>query len=266
MSRFIKGDKVYMGRGDKMRTMIVDRVIDNPMLPVYQYKFEAPHDGFACGEQSIRATPDGRDLKISECYKDQYEEDVDTHYNTIANGFSQKIDATDLGFPQTAFTNLFFKPDLILVRWLKEYANGRMIIDVGCGQGHLVRMLKMVGAKAMGLEPNFNYKKYMEMRLLKGGNISDSVNEILPMDVQRAAGLIQGMGDKAMLIFARPCHSDFVEVGLDIMPNGMEALYITLPQQNLELYDDLGKYRDQAVLLDHKGISEDSEVIYSIKK
>jgi hypothetical protein len=70
MSRFKVGQTVYMDRGDKMRTLVVARVIDNPNIPLFQYSFEEPNDGFACGEQSIRAEVDGVDLIIRDCYKE----------------------------------------------------------------------------------------------------------------------------------------------------------------------------------------------------
>lgn len=263
MSRYIVGQTVYMGRGDKMRTLTVKRVIDNPMLPLYQYSFEEVN--FACGEQSVRDTIEGRDLTISECTKDNYEDQVITGYNTRSNGYGQKIDATDAEFEDSSLTNLFFKPDLKFCKWLKARANGKLIIDVGCGQGHLVRMLKMVKAKAMGIEPNLDYGAYMQMRMLRG-DISDSVNEILPYSIESAESLINGLGaEKCMLVFARPCHSNFVTVGLRNMPDGMEAIYITVPE-NLDLYNDMGEFEDIAEFVEHEGRSEDNEVVYSIIK
>jgi len=206
---------------------------------------------------------------MSDCYKEQYEDDdstfeddVATKLNTYANGFGQSINSEEVAL--NLDTNLFFKPDIMFVKWLIQYANGRMIIDVGAGQGHLVRMIKMLGGKAIGLEPNIDYMSMVTMRKAKNPNYD--INEILPMDVQRAGTMIQGLGgDKTMLVFARPCHNGFVEEGLDIMPEGMEALYITL-EENLEKYDDLGKYKNSAEHIGTMGISEDNEVVYSIKK
>lgn len=65
-SRFTVGQTVYMGRGEHLKTLVVERVIENPLLPIRQYGFEGV--GFFCGEQSIRKTIDGRDLKIGECF------------------------------------------------------------------------------------------------------------------------------------------------------------------------------------------------------
>lgn len=268
MSRFKKGDTVWMGRGENERKMVVAKVINNPMLPVYQYSFEPPHDGFACGEQSIRAEQWDEDLKISDCYKDEEDEiseddEAATRINTSAMMTRTPIDLSIHGVSNSMPGGLFFKPNLIFTEWLAKYANGRVIVDVGAGQGHLVRMLKMSGARALGIEPLFNYNEYMKYHLVRG--IVPDPNEMMPMTVKQAGGIISGMGNKAMLIFARPCHSDFVVEGLDLMSNGSEALYITVPE-NLQKYNDLGHYEDQAVLLEHEGISEDNEVIYSIKK
>lgn len=265
MARFKTGQTVYMGRGDKERELIVDRVIKNPLIPIHQYTFEAPNDGFACGEQSIRAKSSNPDLKLRDCFVD--EDNVPTMINTIASACRHPINGDDEGFG-SAFsdTDVFFRPDREFCKWLKEYANGRLIIDVGSGQGHLVRMLKMVGAKAMGIEPNFNLQTWIKWRGARdGGNLLD-VNEILPRTIQDCKKLIEGLGgDKAMLVFARPCHSDFVEVGVRNMPKGMEALYITVPE-NLNLYNDLGMFKSDAKFVEHEGISEDKEVIYSVKK
>lgn len=258
MSRFDVGDTVYMGRGKFLRKLTVKRVIDNHFLPVYQYAFE--EIGSACGEQSIREEADGRDYRISECYKEQYEENIECSLNTMANGMGMSIDDN----LSSKLMNLFFKPDLIFVKWLIAYAGDRMIIDVGAGQGHLVRLIKRMGGKAIGLEPNINYTEVIKKRMLRHGDYD--VNEILPFTVERAAKLINDIGgEKAMLVFARPCHSDFVEEGIDLMPEGMEALYITVPE-NLNKYDDLGAYTDYAEFVEHKGVSEDDEVVYSIKK
>lgn len=272
MGRFKKDDVVYLGE----KRLVVKERIDNPLLQVYQYAFYDTN--LICGEQSLKANPDDPELRISDCYKEQYDDepeeedleddkstfqdDVDFKLNTYANSFGTSIYSTDTDIMGVG-GNLFFKPDFMFVKWLVNYANGRMIIDVGAGQGHLVRMIKKMGGKAIGLEPNMDYMQVTKMRMMR--DQSHDINEILPFRIQDQARMIQGLGDKAMLVFARPCHSGFVEDGLDIMPKGMEALYITL-EENLERYDDLGDYEDSAVLLEHKGISEDNEVVYSIKK
>lgn len=258
MARFEVGQTVYMGRGEKMRTLVVEKVIDNPNLPIYQYSFYEK-EGFICGEHSLRDEIDGDDLTMQECFKKDSDKISDARLNTIANTIGKAFVSEEVD----SF-NVFFKPDLVFCKWLKEYANGRLIMDVGCGQGHLLRMLKMVGAKVMGIEPNFDYQTYLTKRIGREG-WTFSINEILPLTVEQAKGIIKSMGENVLLVFARPCHDDFVEEGIDYLVDGAEALYITLPE-NLRLYNDLGKYEDMAVQMEHKGISEDNEIVLSIKK
>ena len=232
---------------------------------MYQYSFEAPNDGFACGEQSLRENFYDEDLKMSDCFKNDVDAESATRINTLMYAGRKQMVAQDFGLSENFnHCNLFFKPNLKFCKWLKEYANGRMIIDVGSGQGHLVNMLKMQKALVMGLEPYFNIQIAIEHRSARG--LEFNINEILPMTVQEAKNIINGLGaKKAMLVFARPCHSTFVFEGMYNMPEGMEALYITVPE-NLKLYDDLGLFKKKAKLIEHEGTSEDNEVVYSVIK
>lgn len=238
--------------GDKK--LIVKSVVDNPLIPVYQYTFEGTN--IACAVNLLSDYLGGPNGMLSEDQKTDPKEDMDTIINT-----GSILQRTIVEQPEIRIS-VFFKPNLDFVDWIKEYANGRLIMDVGCGQGHLVRMLKRSGAKCFGIEPLFDYGKYMHSKMIRG-DIFDP-NEIMPYDVTRAKSFIDNKADK-LLIFARPCHSTFVEEALDYLPSGQEALYITL-SDNLENYNDLGKYKHLAIKLDHKGISEDSEVVYSITK
>lgn len=268
-AKFKKGQTVFYGRGDKEQKLVIARVHKNPLIPIHQYSFEAPNDGWACGEQSLRATSDSADLRLSDCFVDDHDDDIATRFNTIASGKRHPIfmDRNDSGLDATSLfgdADVFFRPSLDMVEWIKERANGRLILDIGSGQGHLVTMLKRSGARAMGFEPNFNKEAWLKFRS-ENGQIPD-VNEIMPYRIQDTftKRFIESLGkDQVMLVFARPCHSDFVEVGIRNMPKGMEALYITLPE-NIHEYNDLGRFEKDAVKLDHEGTSEDDEVVYSI--
>lgn len=263
MSLYKVGDTAYIDDAE----VIVDGVHTHPMIPCYRYTFEPPHDGFACACNILSATPGGPKHRLSEDYVDDdmdeadFEESVDqavnSHLNALAAGMGGIIEEEALG------AHVFFKPSIGFCDWLTKYADGRMILDVGCGQGHLIDMLKRAGAKVMGLEPQFDPMKHMAATLFRGRDWNP--NEILPWTVKRAENFIQQSGDNLLLVFARPSHSGFVEEGLDVMVSGQEALYITVPE-NLDKYNDLGEYRDQAVLLQHGGTSEDNEVVYSVTK
>lgn len=258
MARFKKGQTVYRGRGNHLRELVVAKVHKNPLLPIHQYTFEPPHDGFACGEQSLRATADGPDLKLRDCFVDD-EHETETWINTLMHAGRETFRAEEHGVTKIfEDCDLRFRPSYQFCEWLRDYADGRMIIHVGSGQGHLVNMLNMVKAKVMGLEPNYNVMEAIKFRMNRGQ--SPNINEVLPWDVVRAKGLIQKMSENAMLVFARPRHDDLVEEGIDLMPEGMEALYINTPD-NLEY---LGKHADCMVRVEHKGQTEDDEIVYSI--
>ena len=142
---FKKGDTVYSGRGTDMVEMIVEKRHDNPLIPIYQYSFEAPNDGFACGEQRIRATPHGKAKNMSQCpkegegdYGEQMDTSIKTHFNSIASGMRHPImmDRLEGGMEVGGIfddCDVFFRPDLKVVEWLKDHANGRLLVDVGCG-------------------------------------------------------------------------------------------------------------------------------------
>lgn len=250
----------------------------------YQYSLSKTKGGdfvFACGEGTIERAVEPelnndtfgekREFDI-EIYMPQtvqnYEENA-AYMNTTAMIMRKSILGTEGGVATPELVDLvgssvFFKPSRQMVKWLINYADGRQIIEVGAGQGHLLRMINQNGGNAIGLEPNFNQKRFIQSGYERYGS-SFNQNEMLPYTVEKAKNLINGFGNKALLVFARPCHSNFVETGIYNMPNEMEALYITKPE-NLKLYNDLGEFRDCATLLEHDGVSEDNEVVYSIKK
>ncbi len=265
MSRFDKGQTVWTGRDEHLKELVVDRVIDNKLLPVFQYTFEAPNNGWACGEQSLRDTPDGADLKMSECYKENHIKDNVSRVNTMASALRQVVgeDESGLGISKLSAFDDFrvdFKPDLNLVKWLVKHANGRLIIHVGSGQGHLVNMIKCQGrGRAIGIEPNIDKMEWIQWRLHRDDMSTIDINEILDGRIEDYAKLLTDLGkDKAMVIIARPKVMDFVKTTYDLMPKGMEMLYVTEEGKNL--------IARPCELLDHEGCSEDDEVIYSLIK
>jgi hypothetical protein len=150
----------------------------------------------------------------------------------------------------------FFIPDMELKEWIKNYANGRFIIDVGAGTGEFAIEMREIGAKIMCIEPFYEVETY---------NFISKGIQWWPHEVEESESLIKSLGDKALFLFARPCHSTFVETCINYMDDNAEALYITIPE-NIERYQDLGKWDKNKQLLNHKGTSVDNEVIYSIKK
>ena len=269
MSRFKVGETVYMGRGQYQKELIVAKVIDNPLLPIFQYSFEAPNDGFACGEQSLRKRPNDSDLKISQCYKENYSKENVTRVNTIGSALRRVIDEESSGLfdSETPTLKTFddfrvdFRPDLRLVKWLVKYADNRLIVHVGSGQGHLVTMLRQannwLGRNAIGIEPNINKEEWLKWRISRDGANAD-INEILDGRVEDYEQMLKDMGkDRILLLIARPKVNDFVSSTFNLMPNGMELLYIDT---------DEPFFVNDFTVLTHEGISEDNELIYSIIK
>ena len=149
----------------------------------------------------------------------------------------------------------FFQPDDELLESIVKYANGRVIFDVGFGSGDLMIELKNKGARVSGIE------MFVEDEV--SFNLTMNGIAYMPGKVQNYPGLIRNLKDKGLLLFARPCHSRFVEDCLDYKHSDTEALYITVPE-NLELYDDLGKYKKFAKQISLEGTSLDNEIIMSI--
>lgn len=151
--------------------------------------------------------------------------------------------------------NRFFIPDEKLIESIVDYASGRIIVDIGFGSGELLIELKNKGAKVFGIEAFIDDDVALKLSL---NNI-----HYIPGQVQNYSGLIRKLKEKGILLFARPCHSNFVEDCLDIKSSETEALYITIPE-NLNRYNDLGEYRKLAKQVYLEGNSIDNEIILSI--
>ena len=152
----------------------------------------------------------------------------------------------------------FFEPDQKMLEWLKNYANGRLIIDIGCGTGHIIRELHKIKTKVIGIDPHMDVTKFHEENLKQGiGLINVMLREAQHCDLAKLPN--------CLLIFCRPCHSDFVEETIKVMHPTSEALYITVPR-NLNNYNDLGRFKKVAKLLKHEGISIEEEQVWKITK
>jgi hypothetical protein len=149
----------------------------------------------------------------------------------------------------------FFEPNTEMLQWLKDYAGDRIIYDIGAGEGHITRGLNKLGAKVLGFEPmgEFDGNEYLKTGV-----------RIMPWRIEDHPKLFVGVGNKVLLLFARPCHSDFVANTLDMKDADTEVLYIT-KEENFFNYNDLGNHWERAELVKHKGTSKDKEVVYSVK-
>jgi hypothetical protein len=138
---------------------------------------------------------------------------------------------------------IFFNPNETMVTWLIEYANKRHIMDIGAGDGHLVKSInQQCPDKAIGID------------LL---NLDPTV-PVYQLDATRSE-IISKCKPNFLLLMCRPCHGWWIEQTLKRIPSDVEVLYIGLPK-NVE--DDLWGFDYEIV--DHLGSSTDNEVVYKI--
>lgn len=153
-------------------------------------------------------------------------------------------------------TNRFFIPDEELIQSIVEYADNRLIVDVGCANGDLLEELHSRGAKCVGVEPYFiDY-----LRILK---LLEKSIHIFPDTIENTLGTFKEIFNNSLILFARPCHSSFIINTLNILKNmyiQAEVMYISL-EENLDKYEDLGLYESKFKRIKLNGSSIDNEII-----
>jgi hypothetical protein len=254
VSEFKVGDTVINKYGGEL---IVSKVTFQMLTRVWMYQFEGK--GFACSALGMRKVGDDHVYKIGEIV--QLNRSADTILDEILQSQGKLNGTRD--FMGKDYALEFFQPDNTYVEWIRDYAAGRVIIDVGTGGGRLTHYLQSVGAKVVGIEPFFNMDKlseYNRWAIMNG----HSMVQILGKKIEDCGSLIKGQKNKILLLFARPCHSDFLVNTLNMKDSETEVIYITTPQV-VEKYKDLGDYDEQKVLIPHKGFSVEGEVVYSIR-
>ena len=156
-------------------------------------------------------------------------------------------------------SSIFFNPDQELIEWLIEYADGRIIIDIGAGTHiNLAKKIYDRGHKRIvAIEPTLTHMEALNLKRDRPGMhiMAEQLGESLSFLYQNSEY------QKTLLIFARPCHSNFVENILDVKGSNVEALYISVERNQMS---HLGRYKASAKLLEHRGSSTDNELIYSI--
>ncbi len=149
-------------------------------------------------------------------------------------------------------STVFFQPDEEFMKWLVKYANGRTIVDVGCGSGYLTALILHHKGKAVGIEPQFSMER--KMFWMKHEYVFNVFPELAEKNM-----MLEIDPKQLLFVFARPCHNGFVERTIKKMQPGSESLYIS----NLKnTFLDLGDLKFKK--LDHKGSSMDKEDVLSI--
>ncbi len=257
-AKFKVGQKVWYGRGKDAEQLIIEAVHKNPLVPIHQYTFEGK--GFACGEQSLRKTKGGRDLTLSECMVDDTPE-FDARIATIASAKRHLVDETKEGFPRMKMfdnTRVLFKPSMEMCHWIKKYTGDKMLVHVDSGQGHFIRMMKMVRANIIGIEPKINHIVWLQQRMMHDGDRWDgNVNEILTRPFKDNLNLLHKIRENIILVFTRPKDHKNLALAVKEFYGYSEILLIA---QDIE--SDMKVWKK----LDHEGISEDGEAIYSLKR
>jgi hypothetical protein len=263
-ARFKKGEKVYLEFSGKCdgKLYTINRVHFQLLTTVFMYGFEESE--ICCAEMYLKRKMTDKPLKLGDILHGPTERTNELY----EEGWSTKlgrVTADGVRSYSGKLSMMFFRPDQEFLKWIVEYANGRIIIDIGCGNGYMTERMADLGGKIIGVDPHFNLEDSVEMNRRRITNGQQPVH-FLPKRIQDCSDIITGLGkEKGILLFARPCHhTGFVEAALNMRPKGMEALYITIPD-NMEKYDDLGKYKKKVKVLEHRGRSADHEVVYLIK-
>jgi hypothetical protein len=108
----------------------------------------------------------------------------------------------------------FFEPTAQYIMWIKKYAAGRPVVELGCGDGYFTSKMREACVKAMGIDP---YKE---------GEFLDHTS-FMPV---RASQCRIVTDHPCLLIAARPDHSGWVTNVPFQMHEDSELLYIGLPE------------------------------------
>lgn len=143
----------------------------------------------------------------------------------------------------------FFIPQESFWKFAEQFT-GLRILDVGSGDGELVRELRARGFEAYGVDPRY---QYFDLELPP-----DLAGIVVPCEVAQVPGLV---GACDVVLCCRPCHSGFPG---DIAPMlGRTGTFYYVGFED-NLLRDLGHYAARAVRVLEEPVGEDEEYIYQI--
>ncbi len=144
---------------------------------------------------------------------------------------------------------MFFVPTVEFVESLKQYAGRRVVLEVGTGDGHLLKAMLDAGMEAYGCDA---FKLPDQLTDAQFGRWFPSKAEDW--------ALLKDMA--ALVVVARPCHGGFVRSVIEAMSPESELLYIGL-ERNVQA--DLGEYEELASTVGLPLEGTDAEVALSRK-
>ena len=130
---------------------------------------------------------------------------------------------------------IFFNPTDAFIDWLISYAKGRIIIDLGSGEGYLIHLLNQRKVNCIGIEPygaliTENKASYSEYNFPTPSNIIGITAQLFLKDKK----------NNCLLVCARPDHSGWVSEVIKEATD--EILYIGLKKNvTTDLGDSLFK-------------------------
>lgn len=121
---------------------------------------------------------------------------------------------------------IFFNPTNEFVDKLAEIIGDRMVLEIGCGDGDLLKALLDRGVSALGIDPFVNT---IDLD-------SEILSSILSFDIDQTIDLLHKWKGEKEIVFltARPCHSGFPQEYLSMFGDNHEMIYIGFAK-NLEL-------------------------------
>lgn len=154
---------------------------------------------------------------------------------------------------------IFFHPTKKWIDWLIGYADNRIIVDIGCGEGLLLKELHKSGYDRL-IGVNLYIRDELREYFRKTDR-SIHLLEINTLENNILKKMVSPDGKTPLFLFCRPCHGWWVDLTLPNLPAGAEVLYVGKPGN---LYDDIFKYNTDAKLIKSPPLKE--EKVYRLTR
>lgn len=112
---------------------------------------------------------------------------------------------------------VFFNPAASFLAWLKTHAANRIVFDVGCGNGELLRRMWKTDIKAVGIN------------VLGDIQIEDPQTLMRTLCQDAVSCRMLHEARDGLVLFCRPDHSGWVSNAIVKLHESVEVLYISLP-------------------------------------